>query len=165
MRVFKVGIAEYKIVSTPDVLQCLGLGSCVSVFLYDPVSKMGGVAHSLLPDSGEVGNNHQANTKPAKFVDTAVPAVLSGMVKRKAEKKRITAKIAGGACMFSPNGSPKDGIFDVGKRNVAAVKKALKKEGIKILAQDTKGSNGRSVDFYTESGKMVVRSKTGSLKL
>ncbi len=164
MEIVKVGIAEYKIGSSPDVLSCVGLGSCVGVALYDPKSKIGGLAHVVLPDSSEARTNPHRTIKPAKFADTAIAAALESMLKAKAQKRRITAKIVGGASMFSSDGS-KDSIFDVGRRNVDAVKEVLKKERIKVLTEDTGGSTGRSLNFYTESGRIVVRSKSNSIEI
>jgi len=163
MHTYKVGIAEYVVSSDADVLTCLGLGSCVGVALHDPRVNVGGMAHIMLPYSSMARNRLQ-KVKPAKFADTAVAIILEDMFKAKAQKFRIIAKIAGGACMFSANGA-KDSIFDVGRRNIAAVKEVLQNEGIKLKVEVTGGTEGRSVDFYTDSGKFVVKSKSGIKEL
>lgn len=163
MNTYKVGIAEYKVSSNDDVLTCLGLGSCVGVAMHDSRVNSGGMAHIMLPYSS-MARKTPLKVKPAKFADTAVAVILDEMLKVEAKKFRIVAKIVGGACMFSANGT-KDSIFDVGRRNVAAVKEVLQIEGIKVIAEETGGTEGRSVDFYTDSGKFVVRSKSGVKEL
>lgn len=160
LEVEKVGVSDYRVVSSPRVLAAVGLGSCVGVCLYDPLSKIGGLAHIMLPDSS-IWNSKKF--KPAKFADTAVGVTLDDMIEQGALKYRIGAKIAGGARMFFDNGNGTDenDIFNIGSRNVEAVKKALKSEGIKIVGEDTGGIYGRSVNFYTDSGLVVIKTKMG----
>lgn len=87
----KVGMADYKIGRNPASLISYGLGSCVGIALFDTVAKVGGLAHIMLPDSTQA----RATDNPAKFADTALPLMLSEIIKLGAVKSRITAKIAG----------------------------------------------------------------------
>ncbi len=147
----KVGIAELKAARAPVNLISAGLGSCVGICLYDPQAKVGGLAHIMLPDSGQ----NKDVTNKAKFADTAVPALVSEMMKLGASKSRIVAKIAGGAQMFVfPNASD---VLRIGERNVEAAKKALSREGIPIVAQDTGGNYGRTIELCTTTGKLHIR--------
>src|SRR5690606_1792471 len=86
----KVGIADWRVDREPKQLVTLGLGSCVGIALYDASTRIGGLAHIMLPDSSQFQNK----TNPAKYADLAIPAMLEEMLKRGAKKSAITAKIA-----------------------------------------------------------------------
>ncbi len=166
MRTFKIGIAEYRISSSPDVLKCLGLGSCVAVGLYDPNRRVGGLAHIMLPNSSEIRSSlNRSSIKAGKFADTAISVMLQEMIKLRVKKEHMSAKIVGGASMFSGNGSTDESLFKMGERNVLAVKEQLKMKGINILAEDTGGTYGRSIDFQLDSGILIVKSKKGIIEL
>ena len=123
-----VGMAEYWVSSNPeDVLCILGLGSCVGLCLYDPRKKIGGMVHILLPESIPGQSN------PFKFADSAVPALWEKVKSEGASPENIFAKISGGAKMFSGT----DSLFDIGRRNVEAVKAELQKLKIPLRADDT----------------------------
>lgn len=148
----KVGMADYKTGRDPASLISYGLGSCVGIALYDPVAKIGGLAHIMLPDSTQA----RATENPAKFADTCLPVMLDEIIKNGAQKARIWAKIAGGAQMFTfTNASD---IMRVGERNSEAVRVALKKLNIKIISEDTGGNYGRTVELKLDSG--IFRIKT-----
>ena len=91
-KVIKVGMADLSTAKEPDILTTLGLGSCVGIALYDPSTKVGGLAHIMLPDSKQIKNNENK----AKFADTAIEVLVQAMIKKGARKNRIVAKIAGG---------------------------------------------------------------------
>ncbi len=147
----KIGIADYKVAKSPDVLTTLGLGSCVGIALYDPIAKIGGLLHILLPDSTLIKNN----SNKAKFADTGIELLLEALVKEGANKNRLTAKIAGGAKMFEISNS--SAIGNVGERNVAAVKAKLKELGIRIKAQDCGLDYGRTVELHCDNGDYYVK--------
>lgn len=130
----------------------MGLGSCVGVALYDPVSKVGGLAHVMLPDSTQIRNN----SNRAKFADTGIQDLVNLMVRAGANKGRLVAKIAGGAQMFAFNGQ--SDMVRIGARNVEASKLKLKQLGIRLLAEDTGLDYGRTVEFYTETGDFLIKS-------
>lgn len=113
----KVGMADLQLCKSPGVLTTLGLGSCVGVALYDPVNKIGGLLHCMLPDSTQFKNN--SNT--AKYADSGIDELVSKMVSLGANRSRIVAKIAGGAQMFAMKTN--NDTLRVGERNVEAVKK------------------------------------------
>ncbi|MBR6329223.1 MAG: chemotaxis protein CheD [Lachnospiraceae bacterium] len=148
----KVGMADLKICLSPNSVTTLGLGSCVGVAIRDPQTKVGGLAHVMLPDSTSVNNNGNI----AKFADTALVELVKQMEKAGAVRRRMVAKIAGGAQMFKLQ-SQSD-LMRVGDRNVQAVKKKLKELGIPILAEDTGENYGRTVEFYPESGDYIIKS-------
>lgn len=147
----KVGMAELKTALSPSSLVTTGLGSCVGVCLWDRTLRIGGMAHIMLPDSTQ----SQAVLNKAKFADTGIPLLIEELSKLGAVKTRLVAKLAGGAQMFSFSGSA--GIMRIGERNTEAVKKCLEQERIKILAEDTGGNFGRTIEFYTQDGQLSVR--------
>ncbi|WP_187287391.1 chemotaxis protein CheD [Gottschalkia acidurici] len=151
MNQIKIGMADYKISKSPDVLITLGLGSCVGITLYDKVSKVAGLAHIMLPSSLEIKNN----SNKAKFVDTAVDEMLREMICLGAIRRNIVAKIAGGAQMF--NFSTQNDILRVGARNIEACKKKLKEVGIRIVAEDTGGNFGRTIELDSTDGSLLIK--------
>lgn len=151
MEVVKVGMADLKIAFSPQILTTLGLGSCVGVVLYDPFIKLGGMAHIMLPSSKQIKNN----SNKAKFADTAIDMLIEKMLDAGAVKTRLISKIAGGAQMFSFKGNNE--IMKIGERNVEAVKEHLARHGIKLVAEDVKGKYGRTLEFFTETGVLRIR--------
>ncbi len=147
----KVGMADLKLCKAPDKITTLGLGSCVGIAIRDPQTKVGGLAHIMLPDSTQIASN----SVKAKFADTGVAELVSLMVRNGANKSRMVAKIAGGAKMFAFNS--KNDLMSVGDRNVEAVKKALGLQKIPILAQDTGDSYGRTVEFDPATGEFLIK--------
>jgi chemotaxis protein CheD len=145
-------MADLVVSKHPAHLVTLGLGSCIGLVIYDQVSKSVGMVHIMLPDSREAKNI----PKPGKFADTAVPLLLDELSKIGVNKLQLRAKMAGGAQMFTMPGKD-SAIFAVGARNVEATLKMLAAEGIRLVAQDTGGSKGRSVEFDTETMKFTVK--------
>lgn len=150
-RVVQVGMADYKVAISPNTLMTAGLGSCVGVCLWDPVTKIGGLAHIMLPSSVQA----RRSDSKGKFADTAILAVIQEMNRLGANPTRLVAKIAGGAQMFNFGGTTD--IMRIGDRNAQAVQQVLKNEKIKILFSDIGGSHGRTIYFMTENGKLTIR--------
>ena len=149
--VLRVGMADLKICKAPKALTTIGLGSCVGICLWDTSSGVGGLAHIMLPDSTKIRNN----TNIYKFADTAIDEMIRQMVILGANSRRIKAKIAGGAQMFSFQSQSE--LMSVGTSNVEAVKNKLRKEGIPLMAEDTGGSHGRTIVFYPQTGKLTIK--------
>lgn len=147
----KVGMADLKVAKSPHELITLGLGSCIGITLYDPVAKIGGLAHIMLPDSTQIKNN----ANKAKFADTGIELLIEEMIKQGARLHRIVAKIAGGAQMFKFEHVGE--TMRVGARNIAAVKKGLQEHKIPILAEDVGENYGRTITLYTATGKLVIK--------
>lgn len=148
--IIKVGMADLNIAKTPNILQTCGLGSCVGICLWDSSAKVAGMAHIMLPTSS-IGNM----SNKAKFADTAIPVLIDKMKKNGADERRLVAKIAGGAQMFSFSNS--SDIMKIGERNTEAVKKCLQSARIRIAAEDTGGSYGRTIEFYADTGSLYIR--------
>lgn len=147
----KVGMADLKVCKCPDALTTLGLGSCVGVALYDPVTKISGLLHCMLPDSTAIRNNSNI----AKFADTGIDELIKQMVVLGANRGRLVAKIAGGAQMFAMQTT--NDSLRVGERNSEAAKKKLREYHIRILAEDCGLNYGRTVEFYSETGDYVIK--------
>lgn len=146
-----VGMADLNSVQSPGALTTLGLGSCVGITLWDPVTKVAGMAHCMLPDSSEISNNSNI----AKFVDTALIRMINDMVRLGANKSRLKAKLAGGAQMFALNAA--NPSMRIGDRNVEAAKKCLRQAGIPIVAEDTGDSYGRTIELHSDDGRLVIK--------
>ena len=151
-QMIKVGMADLKICNCPDALTTIGLGSCVGIALYDPIKKVSGLAHIMLPDSTAIKNNSNI----AKFADSGIEELLRQMIGAGASKTRIVAKIAGGAKMFALSSSASSAI-NIGEQNVSATKKKLSELGIRILAEDCGLNYGRTVEFYSETGGYLIK--------
>ncbi len=147
----KVGMADLNVCVSPDAITTLGLGSCVGIALRDPVTKIGGLAHIMLPDSTTIRNN----TNIPKFADTGIEELVRQIVAKGANRGRLVAKIAGGAQMFAFQSQNE--MVRVGERNVEATKKKLAQLKIQVLAEDTGKNYGRTVIFYPETGDFIIR--------
>lgn len=153
-----IGIGDLKVCRAPDVLITYALGSCVGVCLLDSATSIGGLSHIMLPDS-TTGTN--GATTPMRFADTALPMLIRQMESMGANRSRLKAKIAGGATMFA-TASDK---FNIGERNVAAVKKFLMANRIPIIAEDTGLDYGRTQLFYPATGVMEIRAAAKGVKM
>ncbi len=147
-----VNISDMKVSSNPeDVLVTYSLGSCVGVTLYDPLQKIGGLIHCMLPLSKV--DPERANEVPYMFVDTGLPLMMQKLLNMGADKKRLVAKIAGGAVLLDDNG-----MFRIGERNHIVVRKLLWKNNILISAEDVGGTIARTVYLYINDGRTVIKS-------
>ena len=156
--VIKVGMADLQSARHPCIITTLGLGSCVGIALYDPGRKIAGLAHIMLPSSLQARNN--SNT--AKFADTAIVRLVEDMVRLGAIKTQLIAKLAGGAQMFSFSDASE--MMRIGLRNVAASKEVLGSLRIPIVAEDTGGNYGRTIEINSENGKLLVKTIGHGLK-
>ena len=157
--VIKVGMADLNLCRDPDIITTLGLGSCIGIALYDPSTKISGLAHIMLPDSTKMRNNSNI----AKFADTGIEELLNRMIKAGAVKSRLVAKIAGGAKMFEVSGL--SDIGNVGQRNAEASRAKLKQLGIRLIAEDTGLNYGRTVELHCDNGDYYIKSVGKPLKI
>jgi len=147
-----VGMGEIAISKEPSsVLTCLGLGSCIALCAYDPVARVGGMVHVVLPEA----NTTNAENSPAKYADTAVPHLIEEMAKHNAIKTRLIVKIAGGAQMSLSTGLLS--AFKTGERNAEVVLATLARERIAVAGIDVGGNKGRTVQLYPATGRVTTR--------
>lgn len=149
--VIKVGMADLNIAKSPDSLTTLGLGSCIGLTLYDPVTKIGGLVHYMLPDSTKLKNNSNI----AKFGDTGIRELYKKMIEKGASPTRMVAKIAGGAKMFEVSGL--SSVGNVGERNAEEAKIILKELKVRLVAEDTGLNYGRTVVLNCENGEYLIK--------
>jgi len=147
----KVGMADLQTSCHPGILTTLGLGSCVGIALYDPIKKIVGLAHIMLPSSLQTKNN----TNIAKFADTAVVRLIEDMKKLGARQENIVAKLAGGAQMFTFSQS--SDMMRIGARNVISSKEKLAEFKIPLISEDTGGNYGRTIELYSEDGRLIIK--------
>ncbi|MBC7544343.1 MAG: chemotaxis protein CheD [Candidatus Sericytochromatia bacterium] len=153
--VVNVGMSEHQVLQDPNViLAAPGLGSCIALILYDPIIKVGGMVHVVLPDS----NLGRDKTNPWKFADTAVPLLVATVCARGALRGRLWAKIAGGAQMFTPVND----LMNIGARNADAVQAHLGKLNIRLTGCDVGGKSGRTVRAYLADGRVTVKKVGGA---
>ncbi len=147
-----VGMADLNVARGGDILTTLGLGSCVGITLYDPLTRIGGMAHIMLPDSRAFSATESANK--AKFADTAIAALLQKLVLNGANRATLIAKIAGGANMFA---LARTDVIKVGIRNAQAVRDVLRSYNLPLVADETGGTYGRTILLNTGNGELTVR--------
>ncbi|MCK5037599.1 MAG: chemotaxis protein CheD [Thermoplasmata archaeon] len=145
-----VEVGKYRVASNPTILKSIGIGSCLSIILYEPDKRIGGMIHAMLPYYGEGRDKHN----PIKYVDTSIYILLDDLLRMGAKKEKIIAKIAGGSQMFSFLGSD---IMNVGERNIKAAKETLKKEKIRLKSEETGGNCGRTVILDMVTGGLTIR--------
>ncbi len=173
MAEFVVGISDLKLAKPPDTLITYALGSCVGICLLDPMTRVGGLSHIMLPTSTVAPGDKNV----MKFADTAIPDLIRKMEAMGCKRARIKAKIAGGAQMFGatgkpaarPGGSPAataagEAIWQIGQRNVQSVISVLGKLGISIIAKDVLEDYGRTVVFDPATGIMTVKALNKTVK-
>jgi chemotaxis protein CheD len=144
-------MGRWAVAFPPTLIRTL-LGSCAGVVLYDRETKLGGVAHIVLPHS------RGSTDHPGKYADTAIPALIDEMERAAGRKlrSRITAKLFGGASMFQGGAS-----IDIGRSNQAAVEQILAGMGVSIVARDMGGESGRRLTFSTATGIVAVKIPAG----
>jgi chemotaxis protein CheD len=146
-----IGIGEMRVTRSPfAILSCIGLGSCVAVAVYDRVTRLGGMVHIILPrnDSPVIDN-------PARYANTAIPALFEEMTNNGWIGSHLIVKVAGGSQMSISPGL--NNAFKTGERNVTEVMSALSKKGTIVSAADVGGYKGRTFKLYMDTGRFTVR--------
>jgi chemotaxis protein CheD len=126
------------------------LGSCLGVTLYDPVKRVGGLLHIMLPDSKI--DAAKATSAPFMFVDTGLPRLFQGVYNLGAERSRLQIKVAGGSQLLDAKG-----VFNIGERNFQALSALLAKNGYPIHSRDVGGMSSRTVRMDLTTGKVTVK--------
>lgn len=150
MEVIRVAIADGAVARGSDRLRTTGLGSCVGVVLFESRSGLSGMVHVMLPNAPVAGTD-----RPTKYADVGVDWLVDQLHKAGAKRSQLRAKIAGGAQMFNTQST--NDVLRVGPRNVDAVLNSLNRLEIPLLAADTGGSVGRTIEFDPETETLWVR--------
>ena len=151
-----VGIGDCKVSKDDgDELVTHALGSCIAVLAHDPVAKVGGMLHYLLPES--TPSEAVAGRRLFAYADTGIPMLLDLMKELGAIKTRMSIIAVGGAQMIDPHCT-----FSIGRRNQLAMRKNLRKAGIIVHREEIGGTSSRSVKMDVGSGRVRLRTSGGS---
>ena len=145
-----IGVADCRVMNeTSDMLVTYALGSCVGVVIHDPVARVGGLLHFMLPEmsAGAVPIN------PYMFADSGIPLLFREAYEKGAQKRRLRVCVAGGAQIMDAGG-----VFNIGHRNCVAMRKILWKAGVIVQAEETGGNIARTMRFDVASGRTFLRS-------
>ena len=156
----RIGMAQWFVGKAPGIITTIGLGSCVGVTLYDPITKIGGMLHLMLSDSTRFA--YSTNINRAKFADTGIRDMYDNMLELGASKSNIVAKIAGGAQMFEI----KEGndLLNIGDRNIEATRRTLEELQIEILGEDVGATYGRTIELDLDNGNLKVMTVNRDVK-
>jgi chemotaxis protein CheD len=156
MSALVVGISDCKVSQDSDsVLVTYALGSCIAVTMYDPVVKIAGMLHYMLPESALDAGKAQQN--PCMFADTGIRALLERVKAGGAQPRRMVVRLTGGAQVLDG-----EGVFQIGKRNYLAARKILWKAGVLIAAEEVGGELSRTVRLEVGTGRMWLREGGGA---
>lgn len=157
-----VGVADVRVSNHPDDrLVTYALGSCIGLSVYDPVAKVGGLLHVMLP-TGSIDSAKMA-LSPAMFVDSGVPLLFKECYKMGAMKARMIVKVAGGS---HTGATDDDDKYQIGKRNLLALRKLLWKNGVMLHAQDTGGIQvSRTMWLDIGTGEVTLKVNGAECKL
>ena len=148
-----VGMAGYRVSSSEsDVLVTYSLGSCIGLCLYDPVARVGGMLHCMLPSSNI--EPERAGANPCMFTDTGVPFLIGKLAEQGADTGQLTAKAAGAASLLNVAGG-----LTIGERNKMALERALLQQNIRVAAFDMGGTAARSMCLYIADGRVAIKSR------
>ena len=148
--VFIVGLAEVAVSQDPNLsLRTCPLGACIGIAIYDPVAKVGGVLHSLLPDSRI--DVKRAADRPGMFIDTGLAELLKRALGQGATRENLLIFAAGGAQIIDETTS-----FNIGKRNHMVMRKILWKAGVMVHHEDVGGTVPRTARLEIGTGRVFV---------
>ncbi len=147
-----VGVAAMGVACGGERLVTHALGSCVGVAVHDPGTGIGGVAHLMLPDSAM--QPERAERRPCMFVDTGLDALFDAVARAGADVSRLVVHVAGGATTRAT-----EGIFAIGRRNVAAVRRWLWRRGVTAAAMDVGGTRSRTLYLDSAAGRCWILSE------
>lgn len=154
-----VGVGDGQLSRNPeDILTTYALGSCIAVLFHDPQSRVSGLLHFMLPDSQI--DAAKATQRPWMYADTGIRELLARAQKMGANRSTSVIWLAGGAQML--NG---DKFFNIGKRNLIAIKKLLWKTGLLVRGEDCGGSVSRTVRLHVGNGQIWVRAASSETTL
>jgi chemotaxis protein CheD len=146
-----IGVADMAVTNkAEETLITYSLGSCIAVVTFDPVAKVGGVLHFMLPEASM--DMDKARKKPAMFADSGIPVLFKQTYQLGATKKNTIVKVAGGSQIMDENG-----VFNIGKRNYLAMRKIFWRNNVMILAEHVGGSVNRTVRLELATGRVLLK--------
>lgn len=156
MSLVVVGVGDMKVSDNQDsALATYALGSCIAVTIHDPVARVAGLLHFMLPESSI--DPKKAERSPFMFADTGIPLLFRTAYGKGAEKRRLAVRLLGGAQVMDA-----EGVFNIGKRNCLAARKILWKAGVLVEAEALGGTESRSVRLEVATGRLWIRTSGGA---
>jgi len=150
-----LGLGEQAISRNPeDILVAYGLGSCLGISMIDPVTRITGLFHAVLPERTNGSEMNDPNTA-FKYVDCGIENMLAAMIREGANKNRLVIRMAGGANMLIAPGMTS--TFDIGTRNIEKARMKFQQMNIKVAAEAVGGHTGRTVRVYVADSRMTVK--------
>lgn len=134
------------------------LGSCVGITIYDPIAKVGGLLHAMLPDS--IINPRRAEERPLMYVDTGIPAMFHAAYALGGKKTRMITKVCGGANFLDDKK-----IFNIGQRNIDATFEIFRRNRVKVIASETGGTKSRTIRLDLANGDFIIDIPDEALRL
>ena len=153
MQWVRVGIGELAVSDRPeDLITTVALGSCVAVCVWEPVARVAGLLHFLLPES--TINPARARVEPEAFADSGIPRLFHDVYRLGGQKKRCRVCLVGGAeiSRHAP-----DGILNVGRRNILAARAVLWRNGIMVEGEAVGGTVPRTVILAAATGALTIK--------
>jgi chemotaxis protein CheD len=146
-----VGLAELAVSNNPNaILTTYALGSCVGIAIYDREARVGGLLHCMLPDS--TIDPAKAQAHPGMFVDTGLTALLRAACQLRADRRRMQVFLAGGARIMDDQN-----LFNIGGRNLAAFAECLRRENLRVTAEQVGGQGNRTIGLSIETGRIRLK--------
>lgn len=154
-----IGVGDLGVANNPAItLSTYALGSCVGVVAWDPLERVGGMLHLMLPDSRI--SPDKAITQPAMFADTGLPALFRALKGLRVQPQRLRILVTGGACVLCDAD-----VFKIGERNVRAVTEHLAASRLPVAHWSVGGTINRTVHFEVGSGAVTLKTPVGSERL
>ena len=146
-----VGVSDMKVSNEAEsTIVTYSLGSCIGVAIYDPVSRVGGLLHFMLPESSL--DSAKAQKNPYMFADTGIPHLFKSAYQLGAKKQRMKVVVAGGSQVLDQKG-----FFNIGKRNYMALKKIFFKNNVLIDYENVGGNSNRTIKLKVKDGSLWLK--------
>ncbi|ADM09572.1 chemotaxis protein CheD [Parvularcula bermudensis HTCC2503] len=138
-KIIRVVQGEFAISGDREALMTTILGSCIAVCLCDPVARIGGINHFLLPGDGDGASG------TAKYGAFAMEQLVNALLRGGASRSRLEAKVFGGGRVVS-------GLSDIGERNAAFALNYLSTENIRVVSKSVEGERARRIEYVPTTG-------------
>jgi chemotaxis protein CheD len=152
-----VGLGEVKLSKdATDILVAYGLGSCLGIAMYDPVTRIAGMVHAVLPTCEE---SRESSEACAKYVCCGIDVLIKKLTQAGAVRSRLIVRMAGGANMLSASNF--SDVMNIGQRNIESARRKLGELKFQIAGEEVGGNIGRTVRFYVADGRVAIRMMGG----
>lgn len=147
---------EHFVTAEPMMLSTL-LGSCVAVCLFDPVVRVMGMNHFLLPMRNAASGPPRLESEAGRYGLWAMEILINGLLKLGARREQLRAKAFGGANVLQESFATLPDRYSIGNANVQFVRRFLEQDGVPLIAEDLGGLNGRQIHFYGGDYSVFLR--------